>query len=209
MIRNTSTLFSVLWAGLILLAASCGDTAQNKAVEADSLNVDVANDTSAKTNLVLINGALEIGIPESLKEISRNKGASEDSIFYELEMGVNPMDLEFGMLQNTDENLSLEQMEEQRLFVDDGGKTFEHESGKIFRSEWYTLTYAMEKKFRLTSFKQESDYSALVDYKKENIELKENQTLSSYITRYYLRFSTNESGRPRVFIMVLNLTVGC
>lgn len=206
---NTTILFPVLLAGLILLSTSCGDSAQNKSVEADSLNVGASNDTSTKTNLVLINGALEIGMPESLKEISRKKGASEDTIFYELEMGVNPMDLEFGMLQNTDENLSLEQMEEQHLFIDDDGKTFEHESGKIYRSEWYTLTYALEKKFRLTTFKHESDYSALVDKEKENIKLKENQTLSSYITRYYLRFSTSENGKPRVFVLVLNLTVGC
>jgi hypothetical protein len=208
--KNTSsTLFCFLLFGLIILGAGCGENAGKKAVEADSIAVENNEEVEESENLVLIPGALKIGIPEGVNEKERNKGASEDSIFYELEMGVNPMDLEFGMLQNTDENLSLEQMEEQRLFVDDGGKTFEHESGKIYRSEWYTLTYAMENKFRLTSFKQESDYSALVDYKKENIKLKENQTLSSYITRYYLRFSTSESGKPRVFVLVLNLTVGC
>lgn len=196
-------------AGFILFSIGCGGNAKNKAVEADSVSVENQNDASEPRNLALIPEALVLKLPEGLKETSRKKGASEDSIFYELEMGINPMDLEFGILQNKDENLTLEQMEEQHLFVDDEGKTFEHESGIIYRSEWYTLTYAMEKKFRLTSFKHESDYSALVDDEKENIQLKENQTLSSYITRFYLRLSTSENGKPREFVLVLNLTVGC
>jgi hypothetical protein len=203
-------------AGLTLLSAGCGSNTAASKEESDSLQAEAhgeeLNEQSAASKLlVLIPGALEIGIPEGVNEKERKKGNSEDSIFYELAMGVNPMDLEFGMLKNSDENLSLEQMEEQRLFVDDGDKTFEHASGKTYRSQWYTLTYAMEKKFRLTSFKDESDYSTLVDDAKANgnAGLKENQTLSAYTTRYYLRFSTQDAGKPRVFVLVLNLMVGC
>jgi hypothetical protein len=205
-----STLASFIIAGMTFLGTGCGSQPESPTTANDSLQTEAnAEQVSTSKILVLIPGALEIGIPEGVSEKERKKGDSEDSLFFEVEMGINPMDLEFGIIKNSDENLSLEQMEEQRLFIDDDGKTFEHESGKIYRSEWYTLTYALEKKFRLTSFKHESDYSALVDNEKENIKLKENQTLSSYITRYYLHFSTSERGKPRVFVLVLNLTVGC
>ncbi len=192
-----------------MINTSCNSNSKNKAVEADSVYVETQNESSEPGKLTLIPESLELILPEGLKEISRKKGNAEDSLFFEVEMGINPMDLEFGILKNKDENLIIEQMEEQRLFVDDEGKTFEHESGKIYRSEWYTLTYAMEKKFRLTSFKHESDYSTLVDNEKGNIKLKENQILSFYKTRYYLRFSTSENGKSRAFVLVLNLTVGC
>jgi len=211
---STLALAFILAAGLAILSAGCGSNTTAPIEESDSLQTEAQNEelneqSAAPKLLVLVPGALEIGIPEGVNEIERKKSEAEDSLFFEVAMGINVMDLDFDVFKCTDENMALEQMEEQALFVSDEGKTFEHESGKIYRSEWYTLTYALEKKFRLTSFKHESDYSALVDKEKENIKLKENQTLSSYITRYYLRFSTSERGKPRVFVMVLNLTVGC
>ena len=209
--KTISTLFLFLLAGLLFLCASCGSTTENKAVEADSVMVENMDESPKPTNLVLMPAALELGIPSELKEKSRKKGNTEDSIFFELEMGVNPMDLEFGMLKNSDENLSLEQMEEQHLYVNDEGKTFEHTPGKKYRSNWYTLTYALEKKFRLTSFKDESDYSTLVEDAKANgnTGLKENQTLSAYTNRYYLKLSTIMAGKPKVFMLVLDMMVGC
>jgi hypothetical protein len=209
--KTTSTLFSFLLAGLLFLCASCGSTTENKAVEADSATVENVGEAPKPTNLVLIPGTLELEIPSELKEKSRKNGNTEDSIFFELELGVNPMDLEFGMLQNNDENLSLEQMEEQHLYVNGEGKTFEHAPGKKYRSHWYTLTYAMERKFRLTSFKDENDYSTLVDDAKANgnTGLKENQTLSAYTNRYYLKLSTNEAGKSKAFVLVLDMMVGC
>jgi hypothetical protein len=209
--KTISTLFLFLVAGLLFLGASCGSSTENKAAEADSAFVENVDEAPKPTNLVLIPGALELGIPSELKEKSRKKGNTEDSIFFELEMGVNPMDLEFGMLKNNDDNLSIEQMEEQHLFVNDEGKTFEHTPEKMYRSQWYALTYAMEKKFRLTSFKDENDYSTLVEDAKANgnTGLKENQTLSAYTNRYYLKLSTIMARKPKVFILVLDMMVGC
>ncbi len=209
--KTTSTLFLFLLAGLLLLGASCGSTTENKAVEADSAMVENIDEAPKPTNLVLMPAGLELGIPSELKEKSRKKGNAEDSIFFELEIGVNPLDLEFDMLKNSDENLSLEQMEEQHLYVNDEIKTFEHTAGKKYRSNWYTLTYALEKKFRLTSFKDENDYSTLVEDAKENGKtgLKENQTLSAYTNRYYLKLSTIMAGKPKVFMLVFDMMVGC
>jgi hypothetical protein len=209
--KTISTLFLLLMAGLLFLGASCGSSTENKAAEADSAFVENVDEATKPTNLVLIPGALELGIPSELKEKSRKKGNTEDSIFFELEMGVNPMDLEFGMLKNNDDNLSVEQMEEQRLFVNDEGKTFEHTPEKMYRSQWYALTYAMEKKFRLTSFKDENDYSTLVEDAKANgnTGVKENQTLSAYTNRYYLKLRTILAGKPKVFMLVLDMMVGC
>lgn len=209
--KTNSTLFLFLLAGLLFFGTSCGSSTENKAVEADSAMVENMDESTNPTNLVLIQGALELGIPSELKEKSRKKGNAEDSIFFELEMGVNPMDLEFGMLKNSDENLSLEQMEEQHLFVNDEGKTFEHTPGKKYLSNWYTLTYALEKKFRLSSYKDENDYSTLVEDAKANgnTGLKENQTLSAYTNRYYLKLSTIEAGKSKVFVLALEMMVGC
>jgi hypothetical protein len=209
--KTISELLLFLLAGLLFFGASCGSTTENKAVEADSAIVENMDEAPKPTNLVLIPGALELAIPSELKEKSRKKGNTEDSIFFELEMGVNPLDLEFGMLQNKDDNLSIEQMEEQHLYVNDEGKTFEHTPGKKYCSNWYTLTYALEKKFRLTSFKDENDYSTLVEDVKANgnTGLKENQTLSAYTNRYYLKLSTIMAGKPKVFMLVLDMMVGC
>jgi hypothetical protein len=211
---STLALAFILIAGLAILSAGCGSNTTASNQESDSLQNEAQNEepneqSAAQKLLVLIPGALEIGIPEGVSETSRKKSPTEDSLFFEVEMGINPMDLEFGMIKNSDENLSLEQMEEQSLFISDEGKTYEHESGKKYRSQWYALPYVMERKFRLTTYKDDNDYSTLEDDAKGNAELKENQTLSAYTNRYYIRFITKEAGKPRVFVMVLSLTVGC
>ena len=213
---STLALAFILVTGLAIFSAGCGSNPTTSTEESDSLQTEAQNEepneqSTGSKLLVLIPGALEIGIPEGVNEKERKKGTSEDSLFFEVEMGVNPMDLEFGMVKNSDENLSLEQMEEQSLFISDEGKTKEHESGKKYRSQWYALPYVMERKFRLTTYKDDNDYSTLEDDAKANgnAELKENQTLSAFTNRYYIRFITKEAGKPRIFVMVLNLTVGC
>lgn len=195
----------------IFIVSACGSNTEKSGVEADSVQAETTSDTIQTNLLVLVPNALEIGLPEGLKETSRTKGNGEDSIFFEPELGINPMDLEFLILKNTDENLRIEQMEEQALFVNDEGKTFEHESNSKYRSQWYLLTYAMEQKFRLTSYKDEGDFSTLVEdvEKKGNTNLKENQTLSAYTNRYFIKLSTTDKGKSKAFVLVLDLIVGC
>lgn len=210
----TSTLFLYLLVSIVLLGFGCGFGTDNTAVEADSVFVDTLQTVDAATvptKIILIPEALEIGIPKELQVKSRKNGATEDSLFFEVEMGINPMDLEFDMLKFIDDNLSLEQMEEQSLFVGDEGKTYEHESGKKYRSRWYAMPYVMERKFRLTTYKDDDDFSTLEDDAKANgySDLVENQMLSAHTNRYYVRLKTNDSGKPRIFILVLDLIVGC
>jgi hypothetical protein len=210
----TSPLFICLLASIVFLGFGCGSGTDNSAVEADSVFVDTlqtVDSAQEPIRIVLIPGALEIGIPKELKVKSHKKGATEDSLFFEVEMGVNPMDLEFDMLKFTDDSMSLEQMERQALYISDEGKTYEHESGKKYLSQWYALPYVMERKFRLTTFKDDNDYSTLEEDAKANgsISLKENQTFSAFKNRYYIRFVTREAGKPRTFILVLDLIVGC
>ncbi len=210
----TSPLFICLLACIVFLGFGCGVGTDNSAVEADSVLVDTlqtVDATTEPTKIILIAGALEIGIPKELQVKSRKNGATEDSLFFEVEMGINPMDLEFDMLTFKDENLSLEQMEEQSLYLSDEGKTYEHESGKKYRSQWYALPYVMERKFRLTTYKDDNDFSTLEDDAKANgySDLVENLLLSAYTNRYYVRLKTEDSGKPRIFIMVLDLIIGC
>lgn len=203
-------MFPLLWGAVVV--SGCTNQTTSSEVLSDSLQAESQLEPVTNTRiLALIPGALEIGIPEGLNEKERKKGATEDSLFFEVEMGVNPMDLEFGIIINSAENLSLEQMEEQSLFISDEGKTYEHESGKKYRSQWYALPYVMERKFRLTTYKDDNDYSTLENDAKANgnAGLQENQTLSAFTNRYYIRFITQEAGKPRAFVMVLNLTVGC
>jgi hypothetical protein len=213
---STLALAFILAAGLAILSAGCGSNTTAPIEESDSLQTEAQNEelneqSAAPKLLVLVPGALEIGIPEGVNEIERKKGEAEDSLFFEVAMGINVMDLDFDVFKCTDENMALEQMEEQALFVSDEGKTFEHESGKKYRSQWYSLPYFTDNKFSLTSYKREDDYSTLEDDAKANSNngLTENQILSAHTNRYYLRFITKEDGKPRVFVMVLNLTVGC
>lgn len=207
---SVKTMFPLLWGAVVV--SGCTNQTTSSEVLSDSLQAESQLEPVTNTRiLALIPGALEIGIPEGLNEKERKKGATEDSLFFEVEMGVNPMDLEFGIIINSAENLSLEQMEEQSLFISDEGKTYEHESGKKYRSQWYALPYVMERKFRLTTYKDDNDYSTLENDAKANgnAGLQENQTLSAFTNRYYIRFITQEAGKPRAFVMVLNLTVGC
>ena len=210
----TSPLFICLLASIVFLGFGCGSGTDNSAVEADSVFVDTlqtVDSAQEPIRIVLIPGALEIGIPKELQVKSRKNGATEDSLFFEVEMGVNPMDLEFDMLKFTDDSMTLEQMERQALYISDEGKTYEHESGKKYFSQWYALPYVMERKFRLTTFKDDNDYSTLEEDAKANgsISLKENKTFSAFNNRYYIRFGTREAGKPRTFILVLDLIVGC
>lgn len=202
----------LLFGAGIFLLASCSPNIPNSPAEADSLATAAQANTPSQTQtVVLVAGNLEIGLPEGLKKGEVKSGTAVDSLFFEVEMGVNPMDLEFSVLKHTDENLSLEQLEEQKLYVGDEGKTFEHASGKTYRSKWYTLPYALEHKFRLTSYKDDDDYSNLVEAMEASGQagLSGNQTLSAYTNRYYLRFKTSVGGNAKEFVWVLEIPVGC
>lgn len=202
-------LFALL--GVAVICVSCGGNAEKQAIEADSISTETIPDSTKATKLMLIPGSLELGIPAGVIEKSRAKSSSADTIVFEVEMGQNPMNLAFDILRNSDETMSIEQMEEQRLFVNDEGKTFEHSSGSIYRSQWYALPYALERKFRLSSYKDENDYSTLVEDAEKNgtAALTENQTLSAYTSRYFIQLSTTQAGKPRRFVLVLELIVGC
>jgi hypothetical protein len=73
------------------------------------------------------------------------------------------------------------------------------------------MPYVLERKFRLTTYKDDDDFSTLEDDSKANGygDLIESQMLSAYINRYYVRFKTTDSGKPRIFILVLDLIIGC
>jgi hypothetical protein len=189
----SSVLVYLLFAGLIISSLGCGNQSENSGVENDSLLTEAHNEATNEENkngeaksklLVLIPGALEIGIPQGVNEIERKKSKLEDSLFFEVEMGINPMDLRFNVFKCTDDSMSLDQMERQALYISDDGKTFEVDSAKKYYSQWYGLPFFTDNNFRLTTYKREDDYPTIEDDATANgsIKLKEGQTLSQIDT---------------------------
>lgn len=203
-------LFPLIWGAFVI--SGCSNQSPSNTTENDSLQFEEKAEAVAGNRiLALIPGALEIGIPEGLNEKERKKSKLEDSLFFEVEMGVNPLDLRFDVFKCTDDSMSLDQMERQALYISDDGKTFEVDSAKKYYSQWYGLPFFTDNNFRLTTYKREEDYPTIEDdaTASGSIKLKEGQTLSAHINRYYIRFSTREAGKPRTFILVLELVVGC
>lgn len=213
------TKFIVILAQLFLLCACSGSNQQalETAETAESMNSE--DQVPEVETLQLIAEVLEIGIPEGLSKERINKSAEVDSFFYTLEMGINPLDLEFTLLKNSDENLQIEQQEKKVLFISDEGKTYEHPSGAKYTSKWYMLTYALEKKFRFTTYKDEEDYPVLPE------ELEKSRTGDSsmqegqedgmfprpefYTTQYIIKLSTSQMKKENEFVLVINVPVGC
>ncbi len=205
--------FRFVLLSLVIVFTSCGGNSETQAVQVDSVAATAIPDSNQNRNttLILIPNELELEIPEALQERARKKTLEGDSIFYELAMGAVAMDLEFKFIKPGNDALSLEQMEEKRLFVGNDGKTYEYEGGPIFQSQWYSLPFGLEQKFELTSYKDESDYGKMAELEAlaENTKLNENQTLSAYTSRYFLKLEQPVDGKLKQFILVLELTVGC
>lgn len=205
--------FHFLLLGLAIVFSSCGGNSETQAVEADSAVATAIPDSNQNRNttLILIPNQLELEIPEALQERARKQRPEGDSVFYELAMGAEAMDLEFKFIKPSNDALSLEQMEEKRLFVGNDGKTYEYEGGQIFQSQWYTLPFSLEQKFKLTSYKDESDYAKMAELEEVagNTKLNENETLSAYTSRYFLKLEQPVNGKLKQFILVLELVVGC
>lgn len=196
-----------------MVFTSCGGISETQAVEVDSAATTAIPDSNQNRNttLVLIPNELELEIPEALQERTRKKTVDGDSIFYELSMGTLPMDLRFRFIKPCNDALSLDQMEEKRLFVSNDGKSYELEGGPIFQSQWYKLPFGLEQIFKLTSYKDESDYGKMAELEEMagDTGLKEGQTVSAYTTRYFLKLEQPVDGKLKQFILVLELTVGC
>ena len=208
---------SVYIVASLFAITSCNSTNKNTEAEAIMDETAMPTDSGAVQNtLTLIPQVLEIGLPAGLSEKERKKGNQEDSIFYDLEMGLQPMDLEFKLLICKDDSLTIDQQEEQKLFLSYDGKTWEHPADKSYRSAWYYLPYFIERKFSLTGYKDENDYQTLTDDK--DLELKTDSfegfatsllNAEVFATRYFIRLKTGSSGGNKNFILIINTQVGC
>jgi hypothetical protein len=199
---------------LIISSIAACSGKNDSSTQTDAEAIEAEKQLPEKIILKLIPGELEIGLDEHLLIDSETKSQSEDSIFLSLEMGYNPMDLKFEILKNTDENLSIEQMEEKAMFSNNEGKTYEDPSGQKYRSKWYLLTYALENRFSFTSFKDEEDLLALTENLKSKELIDTNEAgetsakqVEAYTTHYYIRLSPAKKAKK--FILVIAIPVGC
>ncbi len=224
LIRN---LFTISTGVLVLNFISCAGSSE---IEQEATQDTLANQTVVSTpdpvGSKLVLGELELNLSPGIK-LNESENASGDTLILDVDMGVNPLDLEFAIAQNTYDDLKIEQMDEMHLFISIDGKQCEPDPFLVYQSSWYILPYVLSQKFQLTTFKEENDYPFPdLDYSKLKNSAKATcgEEMASVLegtqelgqvphevltTNYYIRIEAKKADSKRIFFLIINVPTGC
>lgn len=221
---TSRTLVGLLFLNMIACAGSQELEQDN---EKDSTLVEETTTIQEAIGQKLVLGELELNMSPGIQLIESENNNQDSLISLEVEMGTNPLDIEFSIAQNGYDDLKIEQQEEMHFFISIDGKQCEPDPILVYQSSWYLLPYVLSQKFRLTTFKEENDLPFQdLDFAKLKAAAKATcgEDMASVLeptvelsqvpheiltTKYLIRIEAKKGENTRRFLLEINVPTGC